>query len=98
MLIQQYQNMVEELYCDPKEEVIMACFLKSVTTNDLNDNLSQPKKTKNSKKKKNKKKKSNNRNETKARKCCLQEYKNIRIFLLKVLTKFKNFFGDTLLT
>ena len=52
MLIQQYQNMVEELYCDPKEEVIMACFLKSVTTNDLNDNLSQPKKTKNSKKKK----------------------------------------------
>ena len=57
MLIQQYQNMVEELYCDPKEEVIMACFLKSVTTNDLNDNLSQPKKTKNSKKKKKKKKK-----------------------------------------
>ena len=54
MLIQQYQNMVEELYCDPKEEVIMACFLKSVTTNDLNDNLSQPKKTKNSKKKKKK--------------------------------------------
>ena len=50
MLIQQYQNMIEELYCDPKEEVIMACFLKNVTTNDLNDNLSQPKKTKVSKK------------------------------------------------
>ena len=49
MLIQQYQNMIEELY-DPKEEVIMACFLKNVTTNDLNDNLSQPKKTKVSKK------------------------------------------------
>ena len=43
--------MIEELYCDPKEEVIMACFLKNVTTNDLNDNLSQPKKTKVSKKK-----------------------------------------------
>ena len=75
MLIQQYQNMVEELYCDPKEEVIMACFLKSVTTNDLNDNLSQPKKTKNSKKKKKKKKKRTN--ETKQKHVSVA-YKSIR--------------------
>ena len=33
--------------------------------------------------------KTNNRNETKTYKHCLEEYKNIRIFLLKVLTKVK---------
>ena len=46
MLIQQYQNITEELYCDPKEEVIMDCFPKSVTSNDSNDNPPQPEKTK----------------------------------------------------
>ena len=38
--------MIEQLYCDPKEEVIMDCFLKNVNTNDLNGNLPQPNKKK----------------------------------------------------
>ena len=30
MLIQRYQQMVEELYCAPKEEVIMGSFLEQI--------------------------------------------------------------------
>ena len=35
ILIQRYQQMVDELYCQPKEEVIMGCFLKM---NELHNN------------------------------------------------------------
>ena len=63
MLIQQYQNIIEELYCDLKEGVITDCFSKSVTSNDINDNLPQLEKTKDSKKQQ--QKKTNNRKETK---------------------------------
>ena len=38
MLIQQYQNMIEELYWKPKEEIIIDCFLENVNTYDLKDN------------------------------------------------------------
>ena len=95
MLIQQYQNIIEELYCDLKEGVITDCFSKSVTSNDINDNLPQPEKMKDSKKQQQQKNEQSKGN--KDSKHCLEEYKNVRIFLLNVLIKVKiNFFRDTL--
>lgn len=47
----------------------MDCFLKAINTNDLNNNLPQPKKKKVSKKTK-------KRKETKKCEHCLEEYKN----------------------
>ena len=54
MLVQRYQ-IIKELSCEPKEEVIMNNFLENVNINDLSDNPSQPKKRKFSKKIKNSK-------------------------------------------
>ena len=45
MLIRKYKSMVEELYCQPKQEVIMGSFLKKNVNVDIgNDILSKPKK------------------------------------------------------
>ena len=53
MLIQRYQDMVEELYCEPKEEVIMGSFVENnlnvTNTNDI-ANPPQPKRKKTVKK------------------------------------------------
>ena len=44
MLIQKYKSMVEELYCQPKQEVIMGSFLKKNVNVDIgNDIQSKPK-------------------------------------------------------
>ena len=34
MLIQRYQNMIEKLYCEPNDEMIMDCLLENVNSND----------------------------------------------------------------
>ena len=43
MLIQQFKEMVEELYCQPKEAIIMGCVIEKKTAVDINVCVPQPK-------------------------------------------------------
>ena len=39
MLIRKYKSMVEELYCQPKQEVIMGSFLKKNVNVDIGNDI-----------------------------------------------------------
>ena len=45
--VQRYKEMVEELYREPKEEIVMDCFIeKNISAVDINDRVPKPKKKK----------------------------------------------------
>ena len=50
MLIQRYQQMVEELYCAPKEEVIMGSFLEQIVPTEDDPRPKEKKSTSTAKK------------------------------------------------